>query len=133
MCILGLLRRAESYAFEIARQITAQYEPIVVSQGTVHPLLTRRRRAGLVSSVLRESPTGPARKNYRLTKNGDQVLNELMLQWASCRRYGGDAVAATVGGRTGIDDEPVDEAITDVAVQPVEMAHIPVGHSRRQL
>ncbi len=86
LCILGLLRRAESYAFDIARQITAGYEPIVVSQGTVYPLLTRLRRADLVSSVLRESPTGPARRYYRLTKKGDQVLNELIVQWASFSR-----------------------------------------------
>jgi len=97
LCILGLLRRTESYAFDIARQLTASYEPIVVSQGTVYPLLARLRRAGLVSATLRESPSGPARKYYRLTRKGNVVLDELILQWASFSRAV-DSIIEDAGG-----------------------------------
>jgi PadR family transcriptional regulator PadR len=97
LCILGLLRQTESYAFDIARRITTGYEPIVVTQGTVYPLLTRLRRAGLVSATLHESPAGPARKYYRLTKEGNVVLDELIVQWASFSRAVDSIIEETHG------------------------------------
>ena len=45
-----------------------------VTEGTLYPLLSRLRVAGLVSARLEESTQGPARKYYSLTKDGRKIM-----------------------------------------------------------
>jgi len=48
-----------------------------VTEGTIYPLLSRLRVAGLISSRLEESSSGPARKYYALTKEGRELLRTM--------------------------------------------------------
>ena len=48
-----------------------------VTEGTVYPLLSRLRVAGLITSRLEESPSGPARKYYSLTKEGRKTMEAM--------------------------------------------------------
>lgn len=78
LCILNMLARQEIYGYDLARQL-AQIKGLGIPEGTVYPLLTRMRQAGLVQSRLEESANGPARKYYTLTGEGKhycQVMNE---------------------------------------------------------
>jgi PadR family transcriptional regulator PadR len=48
-----------------------------VTEGTIYPLLSRLRVAGLITSRLEESSSGPARKYYSLSKEGRKVMQDM--------------------------------------------------------
>jgi PadR family transcriptional regulator PadR len=50
-------------------------------EGTLYPLLTRLKNAGLLEYRWEESSSGPPRKYYSLSKSGKTFLKELELTW----------------------------------------------------
>ena len=54
---------------------------IMVVEGTLYPLLTRLRKAGLVEYKWVESNAGPPRKYYTLTEKGAEFLRSLDSTW----------------------------------------------------
>lgn len=54
---------------------------IMVVEGTLYPLLTRLRKAGLVEYKWVESTGGPPRKYYTLTTEGQDFLASLDNTW----------------------------------------------------
>ena len=89
-CILASLSRQDSYVPRILAELK-QAEMIVV-EGTLYPILTRQKNAGLLTYRWEESPQGPPRKVYSLTDKGrellhrfDTVWEELVLQIARIR------------------------------------------------
>ena len=80
IAVLGMLAREEMYASEIVEGLASRPE-LAITAGTVYPLLSRLRKSGVVESVWRESPVGPPRKYYKLTKPGRQELREMDAAW----------------------------------------------------
>jgi PadR family transcriptional regulator PadR len=97
-CVLALLRDGERYGFELVRALS-EADGLLVSEGTIYPLLSRLRRDDLVSTSWRESESGPPRRYYRLTDTGENALGEFSAEWIRFR----DAVDAlvTTQGETG--------------------------------
>ncbi len=83
-CVLALLRDGERYSFELVRAL-GDAEGLVTSEGTLYPLLGRLRRDGMVRSTWRESASGPPRRYYRLTREGDAALRAFASKWAEFR------------------------------------------------
>ncbi len=83
-CVLALLRDGEHYSFELVRAL-GDAEGLVTSEGTLYPMLGRLRRDGMVQSTWRESDSGPPRRYYRLTRNGDAALRAFASQWVRFR------------------------------------------------
>ncbi len=83
-CVLALLRDQDLYGLELARTL-AEADGLVTSEGTVYPLLTRLRRDGLVDATWEESPNGPPRRYYRITKDGRAALKAFSVQWERFR------------------------------------------------
>jgi PadR family transcriptional regulator PadR len=83
-CVLALLRDGERYSFDLVRAL-GDAEGLVTSEGTLYPLLARLRREGMVQSTWRESATGPPRRYYRITKDGDAALQAFAGHWARFR------------------------------------------------
>jgi PadR family transcriptional regulator PadR len=54
---------------------------MIVVEGTLYPLLTRLKNAGLVEYKWVESKSGPPRKYYTLTGDGTHFLNGLTETW----------------------------------------------------
>ena len=54
---------------------------MIVVEGTIYPLLTRLKNAGLLSYRWEESTSGPPRKYYLITENGKMFLRELNKTW----------------------------------------------------
>jgi PadR family transcriptional regulator PadR len=79
-CVLALLRDDERYSYELVRAL-GDVAGLVTSEGTLYPLLGRLRREGMVQSTWRESASGPPRRYYRITKNGDAALQAFASQW----------------------------------------------------
>lgn len=78
-CILAILSREDSYAPKIIAELK-QSEMIVV-EGTLYPILTRQKNAGLLTYRWEESPQGPPRKYYTLTDKGREYLTSLDVAW----------------------------------------------------
>ncbi|SFW12220.1 PadR family transcriptional regulator, regulatory protein PadR [Sinomicrobium oceani] len=78
-CILSILRDKDKYASEILE--TLKDAKMLVVEGTIYPLLTRLKNAGLLNYRWEESTSGPPRKYYTLTDTGKLFLNELSSTW----------------------------------------------------
>ena len=78
-CILHIISRGEVYASDLLSELTAAR--IMVVEGTLYPLLTRLKNAGLVEYKWVESNTGPPRKYYTLTEKGNTFLKDLGKTW----------------------------------------------------
>jgi len=83
-CVLALLREGERYSFELVRAL-GDAEGLVTSEGTLYPLLGRLRRDGMVNSTWRESDSGPPRRYYQLTREGDAALRAFAQKWTQFR------------------------------------------------
>jgi PadR family transcriptional regulator PadR len=78
-CILHIIARGEVYASDMLEELTEAR--IMIVEGTLYPLLTRLRKAGLVEYRWVESSSGPPRKYYRLTPAGSAFLEGLDRTW----------------------------------------------------
>ncbi len=78
-CILLIISRGEVYASDMLVELTSA--KIMVVEGTLYPLLTRLRKAGLVDYKWVESSSGPPRKYYTITDDGIQFLQTLTDTW----------------------------------------------------
>lgn len=78
-CILSILLKKDSYASDIIN--TLKEAQIIVVEGTLYPLLTRIKNAGLLSYRWEESTQGPPRKYYQLTNKGKEYLEDLDKSW----------------------------------------------------
>lgn len=95
MCVLALLARGNSYAYEIASKLA---HAVGMGEGTIYPLMRRMQSDGLVKTYLEESPSGPPRKYYQLTDAGRASFASQLAEWraftASVEDVIGDRVAA---------------------------------------
>jgi PadR family transcriptional regulator PadR len=78
-CILSVLSRNSCYASDIIKEL--KEAEVIVVEGTLYPLLTRQKNAGLLSYRWEESQQGPPRKYYELTEEGRTYLNDLDKSW----------------------------------------------------
>ncbi len=78
-CILAILSRGDSYAPKIIAELKAAH--MIVVEGTLYPILTRQKNAGLLTYRWEESPQGPPRKYYMLTEAGRVQLAALDEAW----------------------------------------------------
>ncbi|MBI3098969.1 MAG: PadR family transcriptional regulator [Planctomycetes bacterium] len=69
LCILNTLEEGERYGYELVKALVA-VPGLGVTEGTLYPLLSRLRVQGWATTRLVESPEGPARKYYALTRDG---------------------------------------------------------------
>ena len=78
-CILSILAKDDAYVAEILASL--KEAKLLVVEGTIYPLLTRLKNAGLLTYRWEESTGGPPRKYYQLTEKGQEFLNELGTTW----------------------------------------------------
>ena len=76
LCIMNALAERERYGYDLVKLLVA-VPGIGMTEGTLYPLLSRLRVQGLIEARRVESPEGPARKYYSLTKDGRRVLTEM--------------------------------------------------------
>ncbi|MCD6564999.1 MAG: PadR family transcriptional regulator [Bacteroidales bacterium] len=78
-CILAILSKDSRYTSDIIQEL--KEAKVIVVEGTLYPLLTRQKNAGLLSYRWEESTQGPPRKYYELTDTGKSFLKELDNSW----------------------------------------------------
>ena len=94
LCILQVLRRTPSYGYEIVTTL-ADMGPLATTENTIYPLLRRLKTEQLLETFSKESPSGPPRQYYRITRAGMTHLATLEKEWGSmvdavarCKREG---------------------------------------------
>ncbi len=80
-CILSILAKKDFYTSDIIRAL--KENDLIVVEGTLYPLLTRQKNAGLLNYRWEESTQGPPRKYYSLTEIGRSYLKEMDDSWDS--------------------------------------------------
>jgi PadR family transcriptional regulator, regulatory protein PadR len=80
LCILGAIRGGKLYGYEIVKRLR-DIDGLVISEGTIYPILSRFKAEGLVTTSLVESTEGPARKYYQLTNDGQKLLLQMKDYW----------------------------------------------------
>ncbi|WP_421917772.1 PadR family transcriptional regulator [Marinifilum sp.] len=78
-CILSILSKSDAYASDIIKEL--KEAKMIVVEGTLYPLLTRLKNAGLLTYRWEESTQGPPRKYYTSTDVGNDFLKELDGSW----------------------------------------------------
>jgi len=119
-CILHIISRGEIYASDMLDELTSAR--IMVVEGTLYPLLTRLKNAGLLDYKWVESTSGPPRKYYLLTELGRNSLTALDDTWQELA----ESVNSIVGKTAS--HQKTDNDITLVGVT-VESPAIPSSKS----
>ena len=78
-CILSIIAEEEAYPSDIIKKLKTS--DLIVVEGTLYPMLTRLKNAGLLSYSWKESTSGPPRKYFKLTELGDSFLDSLHQTW----------------------------------------------------
>jgi PadR family transcriptional regulator PadR len=81
LAILAALWEGKRYGLEILRRLESDSD-LIVSEGTVYPLLSRLKALGLLRSEWVESEGGHPRKYYALTSAGKRRAAEMAGIWA---------------------------------------------------
>lgn len=84
-CILNAIRGTSLYGFEIVR-ILRNIEGLVISEGTIYPILSRMKREGFVKTTIKESTEGPPRKYYELSEIGSKMLERMNAYWRTIQK-----------------------------------------------
>jgi PadR family transcriptional regulator PadR len=78
-CIVSLLSDNEIYTADLIKRLKAAN--LIVTDGTLYPLLNRLQKAELLQYRWVESDSGPPRKYYSLTETGKLYLEQLGIAW----------------------------------------------------
>lgn len=83
LCVLAHLAAADNYAYEIATFLARE---IGMGEGTIYPLMRRMQTDGLLDDYLVDSPSGPPRRYYKLTRAGRARLAAQRDTWDAFSR-----------------------------------------------
>ena len=81
LAILAALWDGRRYGLEILRRLERDSD-LIVSEGTVYPLLSRLKALGMVRGEWVSSDAGHPRKYYTLTPAGKQRALDMSRAWA---------------------------------------------------
>lgn len=82
LAVLNALNGDRLYGYDIVR-ILRGYDGLMIGDGTVYPILSRLKADGLVRATIEDSPDGPPRKYYELTRSGRDALADMNQAWES--------------------------------------------------
>jgi len=72
----------EGYGYAIIKRLGEYSDGVFTfKEGTIYPILHSLLKQGLVATEWKESPSGPARKCYRLTPLGKNALRVGIEEW----------------------------------------------------
>ena len=90
LVLLSVLAEAgdDLYGYEIARRLTGGTDgSSPFKQGALYPVLRNMSAAGLLSSRVVPSYSGPPRRYYRITSLGREVLGSWRATWTDTRGF----------------------------------------------
>jgi len=97
LILLAILDRAAEpmYGYQIAKSIESSDQDVsMMKQGALYPVLRSLESAGLASSRVEPSVSGPPRRYYEITDRGRATLAEWTQIWMNTSRI----VTSVLGG-----------------------------------
>ena len=80
MCLLSIIDEEASYGYEMVSKLRERGLDLA-SEGSIYPLLSRLQKQGLIEGYLVQSSEGPARKYYRMSEVGRDILVQWRQEW----------------------------------------------------
>jgi PadR family transcriptional regulator PadR len=90
LVLLGVLAASDEdlYGYEIAKRLQkANAGEALFKEGTVYPVLRALSAAGLLTSRVVPSYSGPPRRYYRITEEGRVMLGQYRNVWRQTRDF----------------------------------------------
>lgn len=78
-CVLSRIGQGEIYSSELIEGL--REAGLIVTEGTIYPLLSRLSKNGLLAHRWETSESGPPRKYYALTPAGAALQADLLGTW----------------------------------------------------
>ena|ERR1700692_4550275 len=90
LVLLALLSGSDEdlYGYEISKRLQkANHGQALFKEGTVYPVLRALSAAGLLTSRIVPSYSGPPRRYYRITEQGQRMLRDYCQIWRATRHF----------------------------------------------
>ncbi|WP_088051062.1 PadR family transcriptional regulator [Virgibacillus dakarensis] len=84
-CILSIIGQQPTYGYELSVRLQG-FGLADVSEGSIYPILLRLQKEKLIEGVMQKSESGPKRKYYHLTPEGEQALAEFIHHWETIKQ-----------------------------------------------
>jgi len=84
MCLLSIIDEEASYGYEMVSKLQERGLDLA-SEGSIYPLLSRLQKQGVIQGYLVQSSEGPARKYYRMSDRGRDLLQQWRADWSELR------------------------------------------------
>ncbi|WP_413382077.1 PadR family transcriptional regulator [Alkalihalobacillus sp. 1P02AB] len=82
LLVLQLLSTGDMYGYQIVKEMKKRSEnALEVKEGTLYPGLHKLEDKGFIESYWKEQEKGPARKYYRITAEGQELLESKTKEW----------------------------------------------------
>ncbi|CEG27277.1 PadR family transcriptional regulator [Bacillus sp. B-jedd] len=82
LLMLQLLDIRDMYGYELVKELEARSgNGFTVKEGTLYPALHKLEKQGYIEFYWQEQEKGPARKYYRITAEGKELLKEKTREW----------------------------------------------------
>ena len=101
LVLLSLLARnaREMYGYEIAKALgNRDGGQTFLKQGAIYPVLRSLHANGLLSSRVEMSMSGPPRRYYAISRDGQAALTEWLAAWSDVRGFVDGLVDGTIKG-----------------------------------
>ncbi|MFN2745898.1 MULTISPECIES: PadR family transcriptional regulator [Bacillus] len=79
-CLLAVISKGEIYGYEMTK-VLSSYGFSDISEGSIYPILLRMQKENWVKTELKASASGPKRKYYTLTPQGEEELQSFITKW----------------------------------------------------
>lgn len=92
LVLLSILGQAEEplYGYQIGKLIGAgdgEEDQVLVKQGAIYPVLRSLEGSGILSSRREASKSGPPRRYYQVTEDGQAVLEDWIEIWGETKTF----------------------------------------------
>ncbi|RLL41276.1 PadR family transcriptional regulator [Oceanobacillus piezotolerans] len=82
LLVLQLLQERDMYGYELVKEMDRRSNhKLQMKEGTLYPALHKMEKQGYIVSYKEEQEKGPARKYYRITDEGTDILAERTSEW----------------------------------------------------
>lgn len=78
ICVLHYINQEDRYGYQIVQELQSVFN---IKESTIYPILKRLNRDGKLDTYLKESSSGPARKYYKITTDGEEFLQVSLTNW----------------------------------------------------
>ena len=83
MVVLSKISEQDRYGYDIYQDVSHN---MAISESTIYPILRKLTKEGYTDTYLRESTGGPPRKYFRITRKGEDRLQDLRKDWNKFQR-----------------------------------------------